>query len=57
MHVHVEKGEAEGKIWLEPAVKISYMRYFSSKEEKHILELVNQHAHLFKNKWNEYFSK
>lgn len=25
MHIDVEKGGAEGKIWLEPVVKIAYM--------------------------------
>jgi hypothetical protein len=33
-HVHVEKGDAEGKIWLEPNLTAAYFRGFSSAEQK-----------------------
>ncbi len=35
MHVHVEKAEADGKIWLEPEIKIAYMYNFSTIESRH----------------------
>ena len=57
IHVHVTKGEAIGKLWLEPNIDIVYLRGFTSKEENQILKIVNDRAESFKNKWNEYFTK
>ena len=57
IHVHVTKGNANGKLWLEPNVRIEYMFGFSNAEEKFILETVNENAENFKLKWNEYFNK
>ncbi len=56
MHVHVEKAEAVGKIWLEPETKIAYMYKFSTRERTQILSLVITNIEIFKQKWNEYFS-
>lgn len=57
IHVHVTKGNANGKIWLEPLIRIKYMDGFSNAEQKDILEVINKYALDFKQKWNEYFSK
>ena len=40
MHIHVEKGGAEGKIWLDPVVKVAYMHGFTLKEQKIIRAIV-----------------
>jgi len=34
-HIHIEKGEAVGKYWLNP-VKKDYMRNFTPSEEKKV---------------------
>ena len=57
MHVHVEKGRAEGKIWLEPKIKIAYMHWFTPKEQKKIMEIMTANFLIFKQKWNEHFSQ
>jgi hypothetical protein len=57
IHVHVNKAEANGKIWLEPSISVEYLIGFTNSEEKEILEIVTKHATNFKNKWNEYFSQ
>ena len=57
IHVHVTKGNATGKIWLEPAVAKAYLSGFNTTEEKMIKEIIESHAEDFKNKWNEYFNK
>jgi hypothetical protein len=57
IHVHVTKGDANGKIWLEPSIEISYMRGFSNSEQKEILEAIYANSQEFKTKWNEYFGK
>lgn len=57
MHVHVVKGSANGKIWLEPSIEVAYFFDFTKAEQKQIIELVNLHVVAFKLKWNEYFNK
>ncbi|MGV3527366.1 MAG: DUF4160 domain-containing protein [Flavisolibacter sp.] len=56
-HVHVQKGDAEGKIWLEPEVKTAFLHGFSSAEIHDIIRLIGEHGELFKMKWYEYFRK
>lgn len=56
-HIHVMKGGAEGKIWLEPQTEVAYLHRFTKSEEKDILEIVAVNYELFKQKWNEYFGK
>ena len=57
MHIHVEKAGANGKIWLEPDVKIAFIHGFSGKETNQIVEIVENEIVTLRNKWNEYFSK
>jgi hypothetical protein len=57
IHVHVTKGEAVGKIWLLPAVRVAYLYGFSNNEEKLIMKILDEYAEQFKLKWNEYFNK
>jgi hypothetical protein len=56
MHVPVEKGGAEGKIWLEPVIKLSYMHEFTLKEQKKIMEIMTVTLLTFKQKWDEHFA-
>lgn len=56
-HIHVVKGNAEGKIWLEPQVKASYLHGFTNAEEKIILSVLKEQEVYFKQKWHEYFNK
>ena len=55
--VHITKGNANGKIWLEPSIRIEYLIGFTNAEEKDIEEIVNANFEKFKKKWDEYFSK
>lgn len=54
IHIHITKGEANGKIWLEPAISVQYLIGFTNAEQKDIIE---KNCNLFKVKWNEYFNK
>jgi hypothetical protein len=56
-HIHVSKGEAEGKIWIEPNVAVAFLDGFNTNEERFIIETVNSNSTKFKNKWHEYFGK
>ena len=57
MHIHVEKGGAEGKIWLLPNVKFAYMHGFTPKQQKVIMEIIIANVSIFKQKWYEYFTQ
>lgn len=57
IHVHITKGDAYGKIWLEPSIEPDYLIGFTNSEQKDILEVVHAHSENFKKKWNEYFGK
>ncbi len=56
-HIHVTKGNATGKVWLEPEIEVVYFKGFTNSEERPILEVVNAHIEEFKEKSYEYFSK
>jgi len=46
-HVHVVKGGAEAKVWLEPEVSVAENYGFSQKELKAILEIVGRNLETF----------
>jgi len=56
-HVHITKGAASGKVWLEPVIEIAYLFGFTNGEEKDIIKIMETHSQDFKTKWYEYFSK
>jgi len=57
VHVHVEKGENDGKIWLEPQIKIKYLHGFKLKEKKIIMGIIEDNNELLKAKWYEFFQQ
>jgi hypothetical protein len=56
-HVHVEKGDAEGKIWLEPNLTAAYFRGFSGAEQNDIMDIALTNSKNFLKKWYEYFAQ
>ncbi|HYJ64987.1 MAG TPA: DUF4160 domain-containing protein [Parafilimonas sp.] len=56
-HVHVTKDSAEGKIWLEPNLRIAYMNGFSTAEQRDIFNIVNANFESLKEKWYEFFNE
>jgi len=55
-HVHVEKGDGEGKIWLDPVLKPGYL-HFKAQEQKKIMKIVEEHYEILKKKWDDYFGE
>jgi hypothetical protein len=55
-HVHVSKGDAAAKIWLQP-IRIEYAHGFNPAELRRIRELAFQHVAFFLERWNEYFGR
>ena len=57
IHVHITKGNATGKVWLEPEVEVVYFVGFTKGEERAIQEIVKLRIEEFKMKWYEHFSQ
>jgi hypothetical protein len=53
-HVHVDKGEATLKAWLEP-VAHARSKGFRAHEISDILVMVAEHRTMFLEAWHEYF--
>jgi len=57
VHIHVEKGEGEGKIWLDPSISVAYFMGFTTREQNDIIEITRENLPVFIQKWYEYFGK
>ena len=57
VHIHVVKGNGNGKVWLEPVVAVAYFYDFTGKEETIIIDIIVACTETLKNKWYEYFGK
>ncbi len=55
VHIHVQKGGAEAKIWLQPEITISDSYGFNSAELRGILQIVVTNQLAFKEAWHEHF--
>ena len=55
-HVHVEKGDAAAKVWLQP-VEIAYSQGFNPRELRRIREIAFEHQAGFVEAWNEHFGR
>ena len=55
LHIHVRKGEALAKIWLEPEVVVAEAYAMDSSEMKELLEVALDHRDEIRRYWNEHF--
>jgi uncharacterized protein DUF4160 len=55
-HVHVEKGDGEAKVWLQP-VAVVYSYRLNPAELRRVRELTLQHQVDFADQWNEHFRR
>lgn len=53
-HVHVERGDGEAKLWLQP-VQIAYSHRLTPAELRLVRELTFAHQAVFVERWNEHF--
>ena len=56
LHVHVGKGGAAAKLWLQP-VRIAYSYGFTPSPLRRIRELTFEHQASFVERWHEYFGR
>jgi hypothetical protein len=55
LHIHIRKGEATAKFWIEPEVKAASSYGMSASELNMLRQLVEENADLIREKWNEFF--
>ena len=53
-HIHVEQAERYAKLWL-TSISLAANHGFRSSELAELHRIVQQHAPLFLEKWNEFF--
>ncbi|TAN06147.1 MAG: DUF4160 domain-containing protein [Rhodanobacteraceae bacterium] len=54
-HVHVEKGDNEAKIWIEPTVTVAYNDGYNARALRELLELVENNCGRIARSWHDYF--
>jgi hypothetical protein len=55
VHIHVEKGDAEAKFWLEPEVRLAYNDGYDARTLRELLEIVLANRERIKRAWDEFF--
>ena len=55
-HIHVEAGEALGKVWLDP-VSVARQGRFSAKDIGDIIDIVQAHQQNLLEAWHGYFHR
>jgi diadenosine tetraphosphate (Ap4A) HIT family hydrolase len=56
LHIHVLRGSAEAKIWLQPTIGLAWNSGFRADEIRAILDIVRQRKVLIENAWHGHFS-
>lgn len=55
VHIHIEKGDAYAKYWLQP-VKLAKSKGFKAQEMAIIRGIIERHQKIFVKRWNEFFA-
>ena len=55
MHIHVRKGEASAKFWLEPDVAVAESYAMNSSELRQLMDIAKKNKERIKRYWNEHF--
>lgn len=55
MHVHVQSGAGEAKVWLEPDIELATSAGYHDRELNKILKLIEENAHEIREAWQRHF--
>lgn len=55
LHIHIRRGSATAKFWLEPEVILEHSYEMSPSELKELEEMIREKQESFKEAWNAYF--
>ena len=54
-HIHIRRGSATAKFWVEPEVILEHSYEMSPSELKELEGVVRENQELFKEAWNAFF--
>ena len=57
MHIHVRKGEARAKFWINPFVAVVEAYRVDSAELRELAKVTEENRGLIERSWNEHFSE
>ena len=55
MHVHVKRGAAVAKIWIEPELVLADSNGFNAREQTEIIRMAVRHRSEIEEAWREHF--
>lgn len=55
LHIHVERGEAEAKLWLNPDVVVAESHGFHARALRDIIALVERQRGIIERAWHDHF--
>lgn len=55
LHIHIRKGEAVAKFWVEPEVKLADSYGMASHELAELASVVRDNREIIERAWNEFF--
>ena len=56
LHIHVRKGEAVAKLWLEPVPEVAESYKLSAHELRALLDVAMEKKDVIERYWNDYFN-
>jgi hypothetical protein len=56
LHIHVRRGDAVAKFWLEPVPEVAESYGLSAHELGELLDMAIEHTDEIRRFWNEYFA-
>lgn len=56
LHVHVQKGSAIAKLWLQPYPEVAESYGLTSSELRELLKIAVEHRDEIERYWNDYFN-
>jgi hypothetical protein len=56
MHIHIEKGGNEAKIWLQPAIRVAYNDGYDGRTLRELLEIVAANQPRIERAWDDFFT-
>jgi hypothetical protein len=55
VHIHVEKGGVEAKLWLNPEIQVAYNDGYSARTLCELSSIVEANKDLIERTWDEFF--
>ncbi len=55
VHIHVDRGDAEAKLWLDPEVRVAESAGFTRREQTELVRIVTARREQIERAWHEHF--